>query len=347
MRLLKTCLASFVLATAPAMQAAAEAQLTQGQAALYEQAKEEGEVNWYVSHYDQAFAEGLVRGFEEMFPDVSVQLLRTSASVGFQRLNQDIMAGVANCDVYSSTDISHYIHLKDEGLLEQFTPENEQFLVETLRGTDPDGYYHTTYAGLALITYNTREVSEDEAPRNWTDLVDSKWRGKVATGHPGFSGTVAVWAAAMQDLYGDEFFVQLEENDPLVGRSITDTVTMLSSAERVVAVGPSDTTLTVAAQGNPLGVIYPEDGALLMTSASGILADAPNPAAAKLFMEYLMSETASQIMVEYFSPPLRPDVPTGEGVESLADIALITPDTERLVEQLPAVRDLWRDIFEN
>jgi len=57
-----------------------------------------------------------------------------------------------------------------------------------------------------------------------------------------------------------------------------------------VAAGPEATTLLSRDKGNPLSVIYPTDGALLMVSPSGIPKNAPAPNCGKLFVEFLMGK---------------------------------------------------------
>src|SRR5690606_41578171 len=153
-----------------------------------------------------------------------------------------------------------YVALKEEGQLMEYRPENAEKIYDAYKDIDPDNTYHVTAAGLVLITYNTKEVSEEEAPKNWTDLLDPKWKDKVSVGHPSYSGYVGTWVVAMRKLYGWDFFEKLEENNPQIGRSINDTVTMLNSGERTVAAGPAATTLRSAARGNPIAVIYPTDG---------------------------------------------------------------------------------------
>src|SRR5690606_28193206 len=65
---------------------------------LYEAAKKEGELTWYVAHFDSETAQAVGQGFTERYPGVNVNVVRTTAQVAFQRLNQDIRAGTPNCD---------------------------------------------------------------------------------------------------------------------------------------------------------------------------------------------------------------------------------------------------------
>ncbi len=270
--------------------AAAPLAAFEGEAALHEAAKKDKEFTWYTAHYDSQTAAAVCQGFEKKYPGVKCNYVRTTAQVAYQRLAQDQKAGIAQASVISSTDQGHYTKMKQDGWLQPYRPKNLTELVDAFRSfNDPDGLFTATAAGLVLITYNTSVVSPSEAPKKWTDLTDPKWKNKVSIGHPGFSGYVGTWVVLMRKLYGWDYFKKLELNKPRIGRSINDTVTMLNAKESIVAAGPSATTLESRAKGNPLAVVYPEDGALLMVSASGILKNAPAPNAAKLFMDYLLS----------------------------------------------------------
>ena len=92
----------------------------------------------------------------------------------------------------------------------------------------------------------------------------------------------------MKKLYGWDYFEKLEKNKPQIGRSINDTVTALNAGERQVAAGADGSTLFSAARGNPLAVIYPTDGSVLIIAPSAIMKGTKHPNAAKLFMEYLL-----------------------------------------------------------
>ncbi len=328
------------------MASPAVAEMTANEKTLYEAAKSNGEeVTWYVAHFSAETAEALGTKFQELYPGVNVNVIRTTAQVAFQRLMQDVQAGVQQCDVISSTDVGHYGFLKENGLLMQHTPDNAPKLIEAFRDFDPDGYFHITSAGAVIINYNKEKTAGMELPKKWTDLLDPKWKDQVTVGHPGFSGYVGTWVVTMRKLYGWDYFEKLEENKPQIGRSINDTVTMLNAGERSVGAGPTATTLRSASRGNPVGVIYPEDGTLVMLAPSGIMANTKNPNASKLFMEYIMSTDASEVMVEYFSEPVRPEVAPPPGAKSLGEVKTVRPTFQEIQDGIPEVKEQWRDTF--
>ena len=317
-----------------------------GEKQLYEAAKKEKEFTWYTAHYDSETAAAVCNGFEKQYPGIKCNYVRTTAQVAYQRLAQDQKAGIAQASVISSTDASHYGRMKKDGWLQPYRPKNLPELIDAFRPyNDPDDLFVVTAAGLVLLTYNTSVVSPTEAPRKWTDLADPRWKGKVSIGHPGFSGYVGTWVVQMRKLYGWDYFKKLELNKPRIGRSINDTVTMLNAKESLVAAGPSATTLESKAKGNPLAVVYPEDGAVLMVSPSGILKNAPAPTAAKLFMEFLLSKECNEIMVKQHQDSVNKSVKPLPGGKSLSEIKTIRPTYEEIEKGIPEVKELFRDTF--
>ncbi len=339
-------LAFGVVATIAPYRASAARATTTREKELYEAAKKEGELTWYTAHSDDVTAQALGRDFEGMYPGIRANVVRTTAQVAFQRVSQEIKAGAMQVDVLSSTDMGHCVYLKEKGLLEKYLPENASRVLDIYKNYDPDGYYHVTSAGLIGIGYNTGKLKETDTPKNWPDLTDPKWKDKIALGHPGFSGYVGTWVVTLKKLYGWEFFEKLAKNNPQIGRSINDTVTMLNAGERVVAgSAPNGTLMQSAGKGNPLAMIYPTDGTVLIIAPSGIMKGVKHPNAARLFMEYLLTEEASKIWVAHFNESMRPEVTPPAGMKSAKDVKTIRPTVEEITKGIPEVIKQWRDTF--
>ena len=189
-------------------------------------------------------------------------------------------------------------------------------------------------------------MKEADAPKNWTDLLDPKWKDDIALGHPGFSGYVGTWALTLRNQYGWDFFEKLARNNPRVGRSINDTVTMLNAGESAIAgSGPVGTLLDSLKKGNPLAMVYPTDGSVLIIAPSSIMKGGKHQNAARLFMEFLMSEGASRIWVEHFNESIRPEVSAVEGAKSAKDLKIIRPTVAEITKGVPEVIKAWRETF--
>lgn len=325
---------------------AVASEMTPHERQLYDAARANNEtVTWYVAQHTVEVAERIGQAFRAKYPGVGINVARSTAQVAFQRLTQDLRAGNPQCDVFSTTDPSHAVFLKENDLYEPYFPENLEKVVPAFRGGDPDGLFHTTQIALVALSYNTNLVSEADAPTNWPDLIDPKWKGQVSVGHPGFSGRVGNWVVAMRILYGWEFFEKLEKNDPQIGRSIVDTVTMLNAGERKIAAGSVNSTRPSIARGNPLAIVYPTDGALLMEDPSGIIKGTRNPNAARLFMEFLLGVEKSQIVVDAAGETMRPEVQLPEHYPAIDEIKTFRVPVDEVVKGIPEVIEAWRDLF--
>ena len=323
------------------------AAMTTHEKELYEAAKKEGgELTWYTAQSDDITAQVLGRSFEQLYPGIKVNVLRTTAQVAYQRVTQEIKASAIQCDVFSSTDLGHSVELKAKGEFEKYVPDNASKVLDIYKGYDPDGTYFVTSAGLIGIGYNPTKVKEADAPKNWTDLLDPKWNNNIALGHPGFSGYVGTWALTLRNQYGWDFFEKLAKNNPRVGRSINDTVTMLNAGESAIAgSGPAGVLLDSLQKGNPLALIYPTDGTVLIIAPSSIMKGCKHPNAARLFMEFLLSEAASRIWVDHFNETIRPEVAAAKGAKSAKDLKIIRPTVEQITKGVPEVIKQWRETF--
>ncbi|WP_233870631.1 ABC transporter substrate-binding protein [Paraburkholderia adhaesiva] len=313
---------------------------------LYDAAKKEGEFTWYTSHSDDTTAQAVGHGFESAWPGIRANVVRTTAQVAFQRVSEELKAGAVQVDVLSSTDIGHYVYLKDHRALAQYTPENADKVLGLYQHYDPDGYYFVTSAGLIGMVHNPSRLKLADAPKNWTDLTAPKWKDGIALGHPGFSGYVGTWAVMMRKLYGWQFFDSLAKNNPQIGRSINDAITMINVGERLIAGTALMATAAESRQkGNPLAMIYPTDGTVLILAPSGIMKGSKHPNAAKLFMEYLLSVDASKIWVDHFFESIRPEVAAAPDIKSANELKVIRPDSDEIVKGIPEVIEQWRNTF--
>jgi iron(III) transport system substrate-binding protein len=308
-------------------------------------AKKESELTWYIAHWRVEIAERVAKKFTEVYPGIKVNVVRATGQVIYQRLSQDIKAKVANCDVFSSTDLGQYVSLKATKQLMPFVPKNLAECSPLIAKFDPDGAYTITDGNTTVLCYNGTLVSDADAPKKWTDLLDPKWKNQVAVAHPGFSGAMGGWVLSMTNLYGWEFFEKLKANRPQVGRSLIDPPTMIVSGERKVGIGSGVTVFGNAAKGPSMKGVYPEDGTILSFSPTGIPSMTTHPNAAKLFVEYLLSKPCAEITQAEYNVPVRKDVTPAPGIHALGTLKGISKDPQEMHEKLPDLIEKWRDTF--
>lgn len=315
--------------------------------ALESTARAEGTLTWYTGQTDAETAELLGRTFTAQNPGIKVEVIRTTGQVAYQRLLLDIKNKTPQCDVFSTTDISHMPILKERHQLSEYSPENAPHLMPQFSTLSDPGFSYVTNASRYFLIYNTNFVKPEDAPKNWTDLLDPRWKGFVATGHPAFSGCTGVWCVGMRKLYGWEFFEKLAKNNPRIGRSAVDPVTLMTAGEVHVGLASANTTYRTIDKGNPIAIMNPTDGLSLCVTPSAIPANAPHPAAARLFMEWLLSEGYSKIVADDGSEPIREGVPTRPDEPPLGSQKVIPLTVAEIRKGIPEVIEAWRETFGN
>jgi iron(III) transport system substrate-binding protein len=338
-----TALALGAMFAAPARADAPPAEAITPQ--LIEAAKKEGKVVWYTA-IDLAVAEKIAAAFKEKFGGIEVRVERTGAERVFQRIGQEYASNVHAVDVVNSSDASHLLTWKRQGLLLPYVPEDVAKYYKP-EHRDADGTYAGFRATLSPIAYNTQQVKAEEAPTSFKDLLDPKWKGKIVKAHPGYSGTILTATFEMVRDIGWEFYENLAKQNIMQVQSATDPPKKLSLGERaVMADGTEYNVFLLKESGQPVEAIYPTEGTPFIIGPNGIFKAAPNPNAAKLFQNYCFTPEAQAIIIEIGGlRSLHTQVKEKPGRKPLADIKLMKEDAENAEKQSEAIKARYLKIF--
>src|SRR6187431_2158782 len=264
---------------------------------LIEAAKKEGKVVWYTS-IDLSVSEKIAASFKEKFGGIEVRVERTGAERVFQRIGQEYASNVHAVDIANSSDAAHLLAWKRQGLLLPYVPEDvaKHYKPEH---RDADGTFAGFRATLSPIAYNTRLVKAEEAPKSFADLLDPKWSGKIVKAHPGYSGVVMTATQQLSRDLGWGWFEKLAKQKVMQVQSATEPPKKMVVGERpIMADGGEYLLVLMKEQGDPVEIVYPTEGTPLITGPSGIMANAPNPNAARLFQAWSMTAEAQQLSVD-------------------------------------------------
>jgi iron(III) transport system substrate-binding protein len=333
---LATSLAVFVLilfaASAPAQDARLEA------------ARKEGKVVWYTS-LALTSAEKVAKLFEAAYPGLKVEVHRTGSERILQRVMQELQANLKIADVVHTSDAGHYVLLKDKKLLMKYTPAGVDNFPAAFK--DKDGYHYGLRATVNVIAYNSKIVPAAEAPRTWKDLLDPKWKGKLVTAHPGYSGVIATHVLALVHLHGWDYFKQLAQNKPMLVQSAVDPSGIVASGERPVAVNGGDYSFyQIKKKGNPVEIVFPKEGVPLVVSPSAITIFAPHPNAARLFTDFIFSRELQQVLAD--SEGLytgHPDVKYPPDRPKLSELKLLRVEPEELEKRNEEIKTRFVEFF--
>jgi len=314
------------------------------QDARVEAARKEGKVVWYTS-LALSSSEKVAKLFEAAYPGVGVEVHRTGSQRILQRVMQELQANLKLVDVIHTSDAGHFVLLKDKKLLLKYTPAGVDVFPPGFK--DRDGYYYGLRATVNVIAYNSKIISAAEAPRTWKDLLDPKWKGRLVTAHPGYSGVIATHVLALVHLYGWDYWKQLAQNRLMLVQSAVDPSGVVASGERPVAVNGGDYTFyQTKKKGNPVEIVYPKEGVPLVISPSAIAAGAPHPNAAKLFTDFTFSKEVQQVLADteglYTG---HPEVTYPADKPKLGDLKLLTAEPEELEKRNEEIKKRFVEAF--
>lgn len=322
----------------------AAAGLAAAQDALVEAARKEGKVVWYTSIAVRT-AETVAKMFEQAYPGIKVEVHRTGSQRVLQRVMQELTANIKNADIIHTSDAGHFVLLKSKNLLMKYTPKGVDAFPAGFK--DPDGYHYGLRATITTIAYNTKSVPAAEAPKTWKDLLDPKWKGKLVTAHPGYSGIIATHVLALSHMLGWDYFQALAKNNVMIVQSAVDPAGIVASGERLVAVNGGEYTFyQTKKKGNPLEIVYPKEGVPLIVSPSAIAAFAPHPNAAKLFSDYTFGREVQQVLAD--SQGLytgHPDVTYPADKPKLKDLKLLPADPAELAKRSDEIKKRFVEFF--
>ncbi len=301
-------------------------------------AKKEGKVVYYTA-VDVKVAEQVAKVFEAKYPGVAVQVERSGAERVFQRIGQEYSSKIYNVDVVNSSDAAHFVHWKREGLLAPVMPEDvAKHYAPAYR--DPDGLFAAWRITLSPIAYNTKLVTAAEAPKSFADLLDPKWSGKIVKAHPGYSGTILTQTFQVSRDIGWSYFEKLALQKVMQVQSATDPPNKVVSGERpIMSDGTEYNVLLLKASGAPIEVVYPSEGTPLVIGPSGVMKNAPNPNAARLFHIWSFTQEAQQKMVDIGQlRSAHPAVKEPAGRKPLSEIKLMKDDPVEVDKQVEEIK---------
>ena len=299
------------LFTAPA----ADAQAT------YEAAKKEGKLVFY-SGQPIELLQTLKDDFQSTYPGIDVDFFRGDTRQYAQRFETESKTGRHVVDVMLSTVVTTPGWV-EQNLLAQYVSPMQANYPPALR--DPKGYNNPYAMNNTSFAWNTNLVKPGEEPKTWDDLLDPKWKGKIGMQDPLGTGGARSWAVTMHQVVGEEkwldFMNKLAAQKPKYGRYMQVREMLMSGEIAIHVAAYPQFTEPVKIDGAPVDWGVPEWMTVLglVTSLS---ANAPHPNAGKLFIDYMMSDSAQKILGDSGRVPAKPEL-IGGGYARLRGAKLV------------------------
>ena len=145
-----------------------------------------GELMVYTSIYPDIIDNMCKPNVAKAFPEMKVNWFQGGTEKVVTKITGEIKAKKIGADVLMVADPSYYLKLEDQKLLLPYKSKEEKNLINDKAA---DGAWYAVRVCNMIIAYNADKLKAEDAPKNWTDLADPKWKGKIAMPNPMLSGT--------------------------------------------------------------------------------------------------------------------------------------------------------------
>ena len=313
-----------------------------GAQGVLELAKKEGKVVWY-SSLGLSLAQSMCDAFNKKNLGITCELNRDGSERIFQKVMQESGANLRIADVVHTSDISHYLDFKAKGMLAKYAPAGADRFRPDFK--DKDGFYAVLRGSPYVIGVNSQKVAKAEAPKKWKDLLDPRWKGKLVQAHPGYSGVVLTGMTGLLRAFGWDYFAALAKNEPLVVQSAEDPPMKIAGGEAWVGSTAEYNLYRALKKGNPIEIVFPEEGVPFISSANAILARAPHPNAARVFTDWLFSKEAQQLLVDDGLYVPNEEVSYAKDKRPLKELKLMPADPEEILKRNEEIKTKFRELF--
>ena len=301
-----------------------------------------GELAVYTA-WDEGDINALIAGFNKVYPNVKVSGVRSEGGRGalLERMLTEIDSGKAMADVYS-TGIPDMSAMLQRGEILSYRSPSEANVER--RFVFEDGLLHTATHSVFIAAYNKTLLSEKEVPRTWEELLNPKWKGKIAIDQEP-NDIVAGFLILMGKEKGEQYLRQLSKN-VIIRRGRSLLVELLTAGEFPITIDVYAHRVSKAIKdGAPLAAA-PMPANFSFPSVAAILKRAPHPDNAKLWIDWLQSPAGQEVIAQRSRSPVGKTERTADPTSALIkgrELVLLIP--AKLPMSYEDVARLARSIF--
>lgn len=262
-------------------------------------------------------------------------------------------AGRPRADVHWNNEPVGTVRLARAGLLDPY--ESPAALPFPAWTRPPARTWQAFAARARVLVVNTQLVPDTERPKSVIDLADPKWKGRAAIAKPLF-GTTATHAVCLFETLGEEkaadFFRRLKANDVRVVAGNKQVAREVADGTHAVGLTDTDDAVIEVLAGKPVAIIFPDAdgfGTLFLPNTVAVLKGAPNSAAARRLIDFLLRPETEARLAEGgghqlpLNPAVTPSLPAA--LRPGLTVKRMAVDFERVADRWDAAQAVMRELF--
>lgn len=282
---------------------------------------------------DKNVVEEVIPKFEEQNPGMGVEVL----TMGAQQILERVRGEKANpqADFWWGGTQSALMTAADEDLLESYKPSFTDNIPDLYKDVQDRWYGEMLLP--EVIMYNSDALQQGDAPQDWDELLDSKYKDQIIIRGVLASGTMRTIYSSMiyrqgpQDpQMGYEWLKKLDVNTKEYSQDPTNLYLKLARQEGFISLwNLQDIMIQKELNNQPFDFIYPTSGAPILVDGVGIVKGAKNMESAQKFYEFLFDqELRLELAEKLYQIPTRSDISKENLPAWLKDIELKPMDID-------------------
>ncbi len=309
-----------------------------------------GEITVYTAIEDDQYP-AYLELFAKEYPDIKVNLVRDSTGIITARFlaekenpQADVIWGVAATSLLVA-DL--------EGMLVPYAPKGLERVEAKLRDSRDPPHWVGIDVYMTGICANTIEMDALGLPypESYQDLLDPAYKGYFVMPNPNSSGTGFLTVSAWLQLYGEEdgwkYMDALHENVDQYTHSGSKPCKMAGAGEYPLGISFALRAITQASKGEPVVVIFPEEGSGWEVEANSLVKKDNIKPAAKTFLDWSISDEVMKLYAANFSvTAVKTDVPVPEGFIADPVGQLIDSDFSWAAENRSRILEEWLNRYD-
>ena len=219
---------------------------------------------------------------------------------------------------------------------------------------DPEDRWIGTNLHLLVLLQNTKAVPAGQGPKTWSDLLDAKWKGRLAFTDPANSGSAYTNVTLLAEMWGNS-----DAAWKRVGALFGNMKVLNKSSLVFQGVGNAEYALGMsleyagylwASNGAAVQVTYPSEGTVVLMEGVAVIKGGPNTASAQAFVDFVNRKaTRELILSKTFRRPARQDLDLTRlpgNMPALTSLKLAKYDEAAWTAARPATMQRIQDIIQ-
>jgi iron(III) transport system substrate-binding protein len=252
--------------------------------------------------------------YKSLHPETEVQFLDMGSREVFERVRAE--RNRPQADLWWGAAHTTFQQAAEENLLAPYRPTWADKVPASAR--DNQDRWYGTYETPEVIVYNSAAITAAEAPKDWDEVLDPKWRDKILIRNPNPSDSMrAIFGAMIWRFYKDtgspekgyEWLRRLDANVHEYTADGTLMVQKLVRREGLISLWDMPDVKLYQSKGLPLAYTIPSSGTPVVIDAIAVVRGAPHETEAQRFYEFVTTpESLTHAAQKYYRIPVRTDV---------------------------------------